>query len=182
MLYSNIKLIRIFIIGIIVFLTYGIVEFPVLNAQSLPDISSINVDDLSDAQLEELVRRAMESGLSESELLQMAKLRGVPTAELEKLRKRLEDLDGQSAGFGGQADASKREPRRQMNFNEIAQGLFKFQEDMDQGEDDSRLFGMDLFYNKDRKLTFEPNLNLATPKTYILGAGDMLYIDIYGQS
>jgi protein involved in polysaccharide export with SLBB domain len=31
-------------------------------------------------------------------------------------------------------------------------------------------------------LTFEPNLNLATPDHYVLGSGDVLYIDIYGQS
>src|SRR5690606_8837959 len=27
-----------------------------------------------------------------------------------------------------------------------------------------------------------PNLNLATPQSYVLGPGDMLYVDIYGQS
>ena len=148
----------------------------------MPDISSIKVDDLSDAQLEELVRRATASGLSESELLQMAQVRGVPTAELEKLRKRLEEMDVQGAGPRATGEASKREPRRQIDFNEITQGLFTFQDDIEVNENEANIFGMDLFYNKDRRLSFEPNLNLATPTTYILGAGDMLYIDIYGQS
>ena len=31
-------------------------------------------------------------------------------------------------------------------------------------------------------MSFEPNLNQATPKTYILGPGDMVFVDIYGQS
>ncbi|MEX2593007.1 MAG: SLBB domain-containing protein [Anditalea sp.] len=155
---------------------------PTVLAQSIPDISSIKVDDLSDEQLQELVRRATESGLTESELLQMAKVRGVPTAELEKLRKRLEEMDGLDTGVIGSREASKREPRRQMNFNEITQGLFKFQENFEIPDDESKYFGMNLFYNKDRKLNFEPNLNMATPKTYILGPGDMLYVDIYGQS
>src|SRR5690606_23431621 len=97
---------------------------PYSHAQSLPDISGIKVDELSDAQLQELVRRATESGLSESELLQMARLRGVPTMELEKLRKRLEGMEIEGPGRPG--GASKREPRRQMGFNEITQGLFKF--------------------------------------------------------
>lgn len=148
----------------------------------MPDISSIKVDDLSDAQLQELVRRATASGLSETELLQMAQVRGVPTAELEKLRRRLEEMDVGGTGGRATGEASKREPRRQMDFNEITQGLFKFQDDMVTSPTESDLFGMDLFYNKDRRLNFEPNLNLATPTTYILGAGDMLYIDIYGQS
>src|SRR5690606_16766594 len=94
-----------------------------LYAQGMPDISSIKVDDLSDAQLQELVRRATSSGLSEAEMLQMAQVRGVPTAEIEKLRKRLEDLDMMGAGTGAvrSGEASKREPRRQMDFNEITQ-------------------------------------------------------------
>ena len=165
------------------FLIVGaVLNEPVVQAQSLPDFSSINVDDLSDAQLEELVRRATESGLTEAELLQMARLRGVPTVELEKSRKRLEDMDIRGAGTRSSGDASKREPRRQMDFNEITQGLFKMQDRFDVGEDEERYFGMSLFYNKSRRLTFEPNLNLATPSSYVLGAGYMLYIDIYGQS
>lgn len=42
------------------------------------------------------------------------------------------------------------------------------------------MFGRDIFNNKD--LTFEPNMNIATPQNYILGPGDAVYIDIYGAS
>jgi protein involved in polysaccharide export with SLBB domain len=182
MLLSKISLTRITIFGLfLLFNLVYLIQVPVYG-QAMPDISSLKVDDLSDAQLQELVRRATDSGLSEAELLQMAQVRGVPTSELEKLRKRLEELDMQGSGVRASSEASKREPRRQMDFNEITQGLFQFQEGMDISENESDIFGMDLFYNKDRRLNFEPNLNLATPTTYVLGAGDMLYIDIYGQS
>lgn len=43
-----------------------------------------------------------------------------------------------------------------------------------------KVFGRDIFNNKD--LTFEPNMNIATPQNYILGPGDAVYIDIYGAS
>ena len=43
-----------------------------------------------------------------------------------------------------------------------------------------KVFGRDIFNNKD--LTFEPNMNIATPQNYILGQGDAVYIDIYGAS
>ena len=43
-----------------------------------------------------------------------------------------------------------------------------------------KIFGHDLFNNKD--LTFEPNMNIATPDNYRLGPGDNVYIDIYGAS
>ena len=31
-------------------------------------------------------------------------------------------------------------------------------------------------------LSFQSNLNLPTPDDYVVGAGDKLFIDIYGQS
>ncbi len=43
-----------------------------------------------------------------------------------------------------------------------------------------KIFGHDLFTNK--QLTFEPNLNIATPTNYVLGPGDELIIDIWGDS
>ena len=43
-----------------------------------------------------------------------------------------------------------------------------------------RVFGRDIFNNK--SLTFEPQMNIATPQNYVLGPGDQLIIDIYGAS
>ncbi|MBR5484811.1 MAG: SLBB domain-containing protein [Alistipes sp.] len=43
-----------------------------------------------------------------------------------------------------------------------------------------RLFGHDLFTNK--KLTFEPNLQIATPDNYVLGPGDEVIIDLWGNT
>ena len=43
-----------------------------------------------------------------------------------------------------------------------------------------KVFGRDIFNKKN--LTFEPNMNIATPRNYVLGPGDAVYIDIYGAS
>ena len=43
-----------------------------------------------------------------------------------------------------------------------------------------KVFGRDIFNNKD--LTFEPNMNIATPQNDRLGPGDAVIIDIYGAS
>lgn len=50
----------------------------------------------------------------------------------------------------------------------------------DKDKDKRKVFGRDIFNNKD--LTFEPNMNIATPQNYILGPGDAVFIDIYGAS
>ena len=43
-----------------------------------------------------------------------------------------------------------------------------------------RVFGRDIFNNS--ALTFEPPMNIATPQNYVLGPGDQLIIDIYGDT
>ena len=43
-----------------------------------------------------------------------------------------------------------------------------------------RVFGRDIFNN--RALTFEPQMNIATPQNYVLGPGDQLIIDVYGDT
>ena len=43
-----------------------------------------------------------------------------------------------------------------------------------------RVFGRDIF-NK-RSLSFEPNMNIATPASYVVGPGDQVAIDVYGAS
>jgi protein involved in polysaccharide export with SLBB domain len=43
-----------------------------------------------------------------------------------------------------------------------------------------KVFGRDIFNKKD--LSFEPNMNIATPQNYVLGPGDAVIVDIYGAS
>ena len=43
-----------------------------------------------------------------------------------------------------------------------------------------KVFGRDIF--NQRALSFEPNMNIATPQTYVLGPGDQVVIDVYGAS
>lgn len=43
-----------------------------------------------------------------------------------------------------------------------------------------KVFGRDIF--NQRALSFEPNMNIATPENYVLGPGDQVVIDIYGAS
>ena len=52
--------------------------------------------------------------------------------------------------------------------------------ELEEGKTGKKVFGRDIFNNEE--LTFEPNMNIATPDNYILGAGDAVLIDIYGAS
>lgn len=46
--------------------------------------------------------------------------------------------------------------------------------------DESQVFGRNIFNNQ--LLTFQPNMNMATPTNYRLGAGDEVIIDVWGAS
>ncbi len=151
--------------------------------QAMPDIATIRVDDLSDNEVKELVAKGKAAGLSDQELLQMAESRGLPKPEVEKLRLRMEQLDLLGDGPARTTTrTAKREPRKQVDLEKISQGFLNQEGEVVKSQADLPIFGMDLFYNPERNLTFEPNLNLATPKNYILGPGDKLFIDIYGES
>ena len=43
-----------------------------------------------------------------------------------------------------------------------------------------KVFGRDIFNNK--SLTFEPVMNIATPQNYVIGPGDQVIIDVYGDT
>ena len=46
--------------------------------------------------------------------------------------------------------------------------------------DDNEVFGRNIFNNQ--MLTFQPNMNMATPANYRLGAGDEVIVDVWGAS
>jgi protein involved in polysaccharide export with SLBB domain len=150
-------------------------------AQQNVDLNTIRIDQLSDDQIEELVKRAQDAGLSSTDFLMMAQMRGMPSGEVEKLRTRIEGLS-EGSSKSRSTNVSKRSAREQIDLNDITRGLLETQELMEEEKADSLLFGSKLFFQKNRKLSFEPSLNQATPKNYILGPGDLIYVDIYGQS
>ncbi len=50
----------------------------------------------------------------------------------------------------------------------------------EENKEKNRIFGHNIFNQEE--LSFEPNINIATPEDYRLGAGDEVYIDIWGAS
>lgn len=162
-------------------ITLLIGNIPSAFAQQNTDLTTIKVDELSDDQVEELVNRASEAGLSVDDFLQMAQMRGMPSGEVEKLRNRIGELDLGSSQARS-TNASRREPRQQMDLNEITRGIYQPQTEILDQPSGNEIFGTSLFYQKNRRLSFEPSLNQATPQSYILGPGDVVFVDIYGQS
>lgn len=90
-------------------------------------------------------------------------------------------IQSQARGKNGQNNYTNDE-RRQMMDNEIGfldiDSVMYYRNMFDNTED--QVFGHNLFNNQE--LTFQPNVNIATPANYRLGAGDAVIIDVWGAS
>lgn len=151
------------------------------SGQSLQDIQNVKVDDLSDAQIEELIKRAQSSGLSEQQFESMARERGMPAIEVGKLRRRIQQLRSGSRAESKQGQVQRERQVQGMGDQQnIFDSLRRSDPYYDLSPKQKKIFGFTLFHN--RELDFTPNLNIPTPESYIIGTGDQLLIDIYGAS
>ncbi|WP_194973845.1 SLBB domain-containing protein [Aquiflexum lacus] len=165
--------IKLFLALFILLITVSLVQ-----GQSLSDIQNVKVDNLTDAQIEQLIKRAESSGMSEQQLEAMARERGMPATEVAKLRIRINQIRNKG---GIQSESTS--PQTSQSRQWIQEGDFSddiIEEEKPLTEEEEKIFGYQLFRNS--KLTFSPNMNIPTPKNYILGSGDQLLVDIYGAS
>ncbi|MGN6803311.1 MAG: SLBB domain-containing protein [Ginsengibacter sp.] len=118
--------------------------------------------------------KAMESGLTETQLYKMVAQKGLPESEVLKLRERLDALAEKKVNIASQNDQVETSdiphPYDTSGLNKNTQ---KFQ-------NDESIFGSELFTSN--SLVFEPNLRIPAPVGYVLGPDDQLIISVYGYS
>lgn len=161
---------------------------PALAQVNPQNLGNVRVDELSDDQVRAFMRQAEASGMGDAQLEQIAQARGMRPEEIKKLRERVEKLKKEDKKQSGQSDPNKIQPKkttdgRDLNYD---QDSIPKQKDPETEAEKallelrSKIFGADLFKNSN--LTFEPNLNMATPRNYVIGPNDEILIDIYGNS
>jgi protein involved in polysaccharide export with SLBB domain len=150
---------------------------------SQTDFSKIKVDDLSDQQVQQFVERAKGTGMSMQQLEAEALRRGMPYNEIVKLRKRIDEL-GQEKEKRTTTETAPQGRRTSEESAELSLRMIPEEEPKEREEKkDSvqlKVFGSELF--REQKLSFEPSLNIPTPRNYILGPGDELLIEVWGAS
>ncbi|WP_165870278.1 SLBB domain-containing protein [Albibacterium bauzanense] len=149
------------------------------------DMSNIRVDELSDTQVRNFVNQVQASGLSEAQLEQVAISRGMSTTEVQNLRQRVDKMklaNQKTDSLSTRAQQNLRQPLQDtlnsISFLNPEQVKTEAEKALDELK--SKVFGASLFQNADPQ--FEPNLNLATPKNYVIGTDDEIMIEIYGYS
>ncbi|WP_395805490.1 SLBB domain-containing protein [Daejeonella sp.] len=177
------KLFKLF--SLLLFLSFSM---PVLAQVNPQNLSNIRVDELSDDQVRAFMRQVEASGLGEAQLEQIAQSRGMRPEEVKKLRERVDKLKKGDKKGQDQADPNKVNTKKNTDGRsfEAEQDSISIEKDPETEAEKallelrSKIFGADLFKNKNQ--TFEPNLNIATPKGYVIGANDQLLIDLTGNS
>ena len=149
------------IIAVLVFASFSF-------AQQIP-VNNINIDQLSDQQLVQLLGIESGSGISDEELAAKAKEKGLSPDQVQKIRKRIPVAGNSSNNPTNTNDTKLRSGGQNISPKSVADSVYGL-----------IIYGSDIFSKEN--LTFEPNLNIATPKNYIIGAGDELKIDVYGYS
>lgn len=130
---------------------------------------------MSDQQVMQEVMKYNSQGMSQQQILLELNKKGVTASQLQRIQERYNQQNNQA----GPA-ASNKDP--QQGVNRILPDIQPMDrinpnDTIPPGE---RIFGQD-FFSKEN-LTFAPNVNMPTPANYILGPGDEVIIDVWGDS
>lgn len=152
------------------FSVISIAQFP-----SLPsDLSNIKAGDVSEEQVNQVAGYLLQNNISNQQAYDMLITKGMSPVEALALRARIEELtNSQSPALGSLPTPAAAESRysNQRRYTDSAVKTVKV-------DNPKRIFGLEIFNNG--VLSFEPNLNIATPVGYIIGPGDEININIYG--
>lgn len=146
---------------------------------------------MTDNQVVEYAIQLKKSGASESDIAAKLIQRGATMAQIQRLRSQYakqmttKGLDDSVDNMVGNTKDRMR-VNNEVNDNDIITNAGELAPEYvqrttpaDQGTG-KKVFGRDIFNNK--SLTFEPVMNIATPQNYVLGPGDQLVIDVYGDT
>lgn len=171
-------------------------------------LSSLSVaaqSGMTDTQVMQFVAREAKAGTSQSQIVTKLMQRGVKIDQIRRVRnqydKQIRSRNMSAAADAAVGDASNRMRNSASQQQELENGKVNTasenandaNEDHQLAEEEvmatqghsastngKKVFGRDIF--NQRALSFEPNMNIATPQTYVLGPGDQVVIDVYGAS
>lgn len=127
---------------------------------------------MSDDQVVEYAKTQMAVGKDAKQVAKELIVRGVSPEQISRLKAQYENSANVSSREGGTAVSRERVTNGEERPDEVVANANMANE--------NKIFGHDIFRSKN--LTFEPNMNIATPANYLLGPGDEVVLDIYGAS
>lgn len=160
---------------------------------------------MTDSQVIQYVQDGMKQGKSQQKLMMELTAKGMTQEQALRLKKMYESGQiSNSSGISDRISANSRMRQEKLNsdeqsnikgYNKMQLGMMNdstmYNPDMFIAVDEygrpikpvkpeDQVFGRNIFTNKN--LSFEPDMNVATPQDYRLGPGDEIIIDIWGAS
>ena len=160
---------------------------------------------MTDSQVADFIAREATAGTSQSQIVTKLMQKGVQIDQIRRVRNRFDKqntesgMDANAAGAAGGADRMRQNytgsTTQELNTAKVGttgEVYANASDEKAQVEHDvqatsnvtagtgKQIFGHDIFNRG--ALSFEPNMNIATPQNYVLGPGDQVIIDIYGAS
>lgn len=138
------------------------------------DLKSLRINQLSDQQMMQIWQQFSSKGMSESEAMKMMVQKGLGPNEVGLFKKRLVGLQASQKSKFGLSASSKSLIKDTSMFLQDSSWI----NEVPSFRINDKYYGYNFFSNPNT--AFEPNLNLTTPKNYILGPGDELNITLSG--
>lgn len=153
---------------------------------------------MTDGQVIEYVQQALQQGKDQQTIAMELLSKGASQEQLLRLKSQYSGAatsgSSSQAGAGGAVQDTGTRARKMTvanatdgeaalegaNTDEMKETMKKRQELKVSTASENDVFGRNIF-NID-KLTFQPNLNMATPENYRLGPGDEVIVDVWGAS
>lgn len=160
---------------------------------------------MTDSQVADFIAREATAGTSQSQIVTKLMQKGVQIDQIRRVRNRFDKqntesgMEAATAGEAGGADRMRQNytgaTTQELNTAKVGttgEVYANASDEKAQVEHDvqatsnvtagtgKQIFGHDIFNRG--ALSFEPNMNIATPQNYVLGPGDQVIIDIYGAS
>lgn len=167
---------------------------------------------MSDSEVIDFIARERRAGTSQSQIVTKLTQRGVQVEQIRRLRNQYNSkIRKDNSLYGGNKSVEGTNEEGTEEYTTSRRGVtaesfttarhddndriyadaegeyaayesdLEFTQDVAAGVPTKKVFGRDVF-NKGAGVSFEPNMNIATPQDYVLGPGDQLVIDIYGAS
>ena len=139
---------------------------------------------MTDAQVIQYVKDGLSQGKSQQQLMMELSAKGVTTEQALRLKQMYEngEISTESTQTKTVTDTSRMRESTEANKAEEApkQESAPAEAPAKVNPLSEMVYGRNIFTND--KLSFEPDLNMATPQNYRLGPGDEIIIDIWGAS
>ena len=138
------------------------------------DLKNLKINQLSDQQMMQVWQQFSAKGMTESEAMKMMVKKGLGPNEVGMFKKRLVGIQAAQKSKFGTSAATKNFIKDTSMFLQDSSWV----NEVPFIRTNDKYYGYSFFSNPNTE--FQPNLNIATPKNYILGPGDELNITLSG--